>query len=115
MNMVETWFGIIITRQAIRRGAFTSVKMLIKQIRDHISHWNTADEILAEVALTQTNTVSSSPTIRSKSNRITRHQGCAISHWGEVGNQACWGRILPTGCAISLSRGEMSTWGLRLP
>jgi transposase len=64
LNMIETWFSII-TRQAIRRGTFTSVTMLVKQIRDYISHWNTtakpftwtatADEILAKVALTQTN------------------------------------------------------------
>jgi transposase len=64
LNMIETWFGII-TRQAIRRGTFTSVKVLIKQIREYISHWNvdaepfvwtaTAEEILAKVALTQTN------------------------------------------------------------
>ena len=64
INQIETWFGII-TRQAIRRGTFTSVKALVKQIRDYIAHWNadarpftwtaTADEILAKVALTQTN------------------------------------------------------------
>jgi transposase len=64
MNQIETWFGII-TRQSIRRGTFTSVKVLIKQIRDYIEQWNadaqpfawtaTADEILAKVALTQTN------------------------------------------------------------
>lgn len=63
MNQIETWFGII-TRQSIRRGTFTSVKVLIKTIRDYIAHWNTdsqpfewtatADEILAKVALTQT-------------------------------------------------------------
>jgi transposase len=29
-NQIETWFGII-TRQSIRRGTFTSVKVLIKQ------------------------------------------------------------------------------------
>ena len=64
INQIETWFGII-TRQAIRRGTFTSVKAPVKQIRDYIAHWNadarpftwtaTADEILAKVALTQTN------------------------------------------------------------
>lgn len=64
MNQIETWFGII-TRQSIRRGTFTSVKVLIKTIRDYIAHWNAdaqpfvwtaaADEILAKVALTQTN------------------------------------------------------------
>jgi transposase len=64
INQIETWFGII-TRQSIRRGTFTSVKVLIKQIRDYITHWNadpkpfawtaTADEILAKVSIIQTN------------------------------------------------------------
>jgi hypothetical protein len=62
-SQIETWFGII-TRQSIRRGTFSSVKVLIKQIRDYIAHWNTnprpiiwtatADEILATVRLVQT-------------------------------------------------------------
>jgi hypothetical protein len=49
------------TRQSIRRGTFTSVTVLIKQIRKYIDHWNadsepfvwtaTADEILAKVQL----------------------------------------------------------------
>jgi transposase len=64
INQIETWFGII-TRQSIRRGTFTSVTVLVKQIRDYIAHWNThatpftwtatADEILAKVQLVQTN------------------------------------------------------------
>jgi transposase len=64
VNQIETWFGII-TRQSIRRGTFTSVKVLIKQIRDYITHWNTnptpfvwtatAEEILAKVRLVQIN------------------------------------------------------------
>jgi transposase len=64
INQIETWFGII-TRQSIRRGTFTSVKVLIKQIRDYIDHWNTtakpftwtatADEILAKVRTVQVN------------------------------------------------------------
>ena len=64
LNQIETWFGII-TRQSIRRGTFTGVKVLITQIRDYITHWNahakpftwtaTADEILAKVQLVQTN------------------------------------------------------------
>jgi hypothetical protein len=47
----------------IRRGTFTSVKILTRQIRDYITHWNTtatpftwtatADEILAKVRLVQ--------------------------------------------------------------
>ncbi|MEU3626702.1 IS630 family transposase [Amycolatopsis coloradensis] len=64
INQIETWFGNI-TRQSIRRGTFTSVTVLIKQIRDYIAHWNTnpapftwtatADEILAKVRLVQAN------------------------------------------------------------
>ena len=57
MNMVETFFGII-TRQAIRRGTFTSVGDLIGAIRIFIDAYNerckpftwtkTADQILAK-------------------------------------------------------------------
>jgi transposase len=64
INQIETWFGII-TRQSIRRGTFTTVNVLINQIRDYITHWNTnpklftwtatADEILAKVRLVQIN------------------------------------------------------------
>jgi transposase len=55
LNMVEIFFGII-TRQAIRRGSFTSVKDLIAAIETFIDGWNercrpftwtkTADELL---------------------------------------------------------------------
>ncbi len=55
MNMVEIFFGII-TRQAIRRGTFTSVSDLVTAIQTYIDGWNdrcepfiwtkTADEIL---------------------------------------------------------------------
>jgi len=55
LNMVEIFFGII-TRQAIRRGTFTSVKDLITAIENFIDGWNdrchpftwtkTADELL---------------------------------------------------------------------
>ena len=64
INQIETWFGII-TRQSIRRGTFSSVNVLITQIRNYIDSWNadakpftwtaTAREILAKVRLTQTN------------------------------------------------------------
>ncbi len=57
LNMVEIFFGII-TRQAIRRGTFTSVKDLIAAIEIYIDAWNercqpftwtkTADEILTK-------------------------------------------------------------------
>jgi transposase len=57
LNMIEIFFGII-TRQAIRRGSFTSVKDLIAAIETFIDGWNdrcqpfiwtkTADEMLAK-------------------------------------------------------------------
>lgn len=60
LNQIETWFGII-TRQAIRRGSFTSLSALTKRIERYIDHWNedaepfewtaTASEILAKVAV----------------------------------------------------------------
>lgn len=63
INQIETWFGII-TKQAIRRGTFTSVNALIHRIRAYTEHWNTdaepfvwtatADEILAKVRWVQT-------------------------------------------------------------
>ena len=54
MNVVEAFFGII-TRQAIRRGTFESVKELVGVVGTFINAWNelppvhlggTADEIL---------------------------------------------------------------------
>jgi hypothetical protein len=63
-RLIEICFGII-TKQAIRRGTFTSVNALIAPIRAYVEHWNanaepfawtaTADEILAKVRLVQTN------------------------------------------------------------
>ncbi len=56
LNLVEVFFGII-TRQAIRRGSFDSVRELVTAIREFIAGWNDrchpfvwtkpADEILA--------------------------------------------------------------------
>jgi hypothetical protein len=61
MNQIETWFGIA-TRQAIRRGTFSSVQ--VRTIQDYIATWNanprpfqwtaTVDDILAKVQLAQT-------------------------------------------------------------
>jgi transposase len=55
LNLVEVFFGII-TKQAIRRGSFDSVKQLVAAIRTFIEGWNerchpftwtkTADQIL---------------------------------------------------------------------
>jgi hypothetical protein len=39
LNLVEIFFGII-TRQAIRRGSFDSVRELIGAIRRFIDGWN---------------------------------------------------------------------------
>ena len=60
LNQIEIWFGII-TRQAIRRGTFGSLRQLIDAIKNFIAHWNkdakpftwTAepDEIVAKVRL----------------------------------------------------------------
>lgn len=57
LNMVEIFFGII-TRQAIRRGTFTSVQDLIEAIRRFIDAYNqrcrpfvwtkNADELIAK-------------------------------------------------------------------
>jgi transposase len=59
INQIETWFGIA-TRQAIRRGSFSSLAHLIRTIYNYITHWNddaepftwtaTADEIIEKVA-----------------------------------------------------------------
>ena len=64
LNMVEIFFGII-TRQAIRRGTFTSVKDLITAIEVFIDGWNqrcqpfiwvkTADEIIGKINRKRTN------------------------------------------------------------
>src|SRR3982750_4770928 len=43
LNQIETWFGNI-TRQAIRRGTFSSVKVLIRRINGYITHWNSNAE-----------------------------------------------------------------------
>jgi len=58
INFVECFFSII-TRQAIRRGSFTSVKELVATIGAFIDHWNDhpvpftwtkdADEILRKI------------------------------------------------------------------
>ena len=57
MNQVETWFGIL-TRQAIRRGSFKSLKELVAMIDVFTGQWNagsspfvwvkSADQILAK-------------------------------------------------------------------
>jgi transposase len=58
LNQVETWFSIL-SRRAVRRGAFTSVGALADAIQRFLDHWNDdckpfvwvkiADEILASL------------------------------------------------------------------
>jgi transposase len=60
LNQVEIWFNII-TRQSIRRGTFTSLRVLIKTIESYIENWNrgakpfvwtaTPGEIIARVRI----------------------------------------------------------------
>jgi transposase len=67
LNLVEVWFGII-ERQALRRGAFPSVRDLIIKIRAFINGWNarkhpfiwtkTPDEVLAKIKRKQTSSAS---------------------------------------------------------
>jgi hypothetical protein len=81
-NLVAVFFGII-TRQAIRRGTFTSVKELIAAIRRFIDGWNdrcqpftwtkTPDEILAKATRKPT---SDARRWRGSSSG-DRHIGCA--------------------------------------
>jgi transposase len=62
LNQIETWFSTL-TRQAIRRGTFSSVRQLIRTIEDYIANWNRtckpftwtadADSILAKVRFIQ--------------------------------------------------------------
>jgi hypothetical protein len=57
MNQIEIWFGIL-TRQAVRRGSFNSVKDLTDAIDRFTLEWNdratpftwikTADQILSK-------------------------------------------------------------------
>jgi transposase len=60
LNQVEIWFGII-TKQAIRRGTFRSLRQLINTINTYITKWNhdskpftwtaTPNEIITKVRL----------------------------------------------------------------
>jgi transposase len=71
LNLVECFFSVI-TRQAIRRGSFTSVRQLVRAIGAFIDHWNAhprpftwtkdADEILASINRAKT-----------KANVLTKH------------------------------------------
>ena len=63
LNQIETWFSML-TRQAIRRGTFSSVRVLVNTIEDCITNWNAtakpftwtahAPSILAKVRFVET-------------------------------------------------------------
>jgi transposase len=84
LNQVEIWFGII-TKQAIRRGTFTSLRQLINTINTYITNWNhdskpstwttTTNEIIAKVRLVTRNSKNYSTTTKthSKGPFITGH------------------------------------------
>jgi hypothetical protein len=65
LNLVECFFSII-TRQAIRRGAFTSVADLTAAIEAYIDAWNehaapftwtnTADQLIEKITAAKTKT-----------------------------------------------------------
>jgi len=70
MNMVEIFFGII-TRQAIRRGTFTSVKDLIAAIHTIIDGWNDRCQPLTWTKDPDAILAKASP--KTKDNALTRH------------------------------------------
>jgi transposase len=39
LNLIEVWFSIL-TRKAVRRGSFDTVRALVTHIRDYIERWN---------------------------------------------------------------------------
>ena len=106
LNLVEVFFGII-TRQAIRRGTFTSVKDLIAAIETFIDAWNdrcqpfvwtkTADEILTKAnrKVTQTrntsvpklNSTTEDPIISPSARLAPR--GSQVPHECPAGENSC--------------------------
>jgi transposase len=70
MNMVEIFFGII-TRQAIRRGTFTSVKDLIPAIHNFIDGWN--DRCRPFTWTKDPDTILAKASPKTKDNALTRH------------------------------------------
>lgn len=71
INQIEIWFGLI-TRQAIRRGTFSSVKQLIATIKNYIDNWNSTCQPFAWTA--DANTILAKVRwIESEVRKLTRH------------------------------------------
>jgi hypothetical protein len=64
INQIETWFGVI-TKQAIRRGTFGSLKQLIQTIERYIENWT----LTASPSSGKLHRVRSSPRSASSSRR----------------------------------------------
>jgi transposase len=81
LNQIETWFSII-TRQAIRRGTFSSVNALAFTIRDYIATWNADAQPFAWTATaderSSPRSPGSKPTSRSSST-TTRSNGAGVT------------------------------------
>ena len=116
LNMVEIFFGII-TRQAIRRGTFTSVKDLIAAIETFIDGWNercqpftwtkTADEILTKA--TRGQRTHRSRDTRAVTPRIPEYKAgvLAVSEWESAGAAVAGSGIFVAARGICLR----NAWG----
>jgi len=114
LNMVEIFFGII-TRQAIRRGTFTSVKDLIAAIEAFIDGWNercqpfvwtkTADDILAKAHRKQTSNTRHQVICCSGLSSLNFefvHRGRTMARMPRL-LPICFGFRLPPPCAFGLA------------
>jgi transposase len=72
LNLVEIFFGII-TRQAIRRGSFDSVRELIDAIRRFIDAWNQRCEPFVWTKDADTILAKAKRSPMTKASAITRH------------------------------------------
>lgn len=70
LNQIEIWNGII-TRQLIRRGTFSSVKVLERDIQSFVSKWNT-DCAPINWTATAENIIAKVRSIRSDVERLAR-------------------------------------------
>jgi transposase len=72
LNMVEIFFGII-TRQAIRRGSFDSVRELVDAIRRFIDNWNERCEPFSWIKDADAILTKAQPPSKTKGSSITGH------------------------------------------
>jgi transposase len=70
MNQIEGWFGLI-TRQAIRRGTFNSVKQLATTMKNYIANWNANCKSFAWTA--DAETILPKSLVESEVQKLTEH------------------------------------------